>query len=178
MKLSGPTLLGTYAHFNHQICIKITGSSATLRGLSKATAFFLDILSSKHPSPHLQRLSKSLAPLLTGHPRLQQFSAERDFAVASRRWKDKIKTLRIELDRIPEEARDDGFENWWDRLSDIVGVLEGRVDVIKRICEEVGADWKEVTAVWGVYIDGRLRRAGLPYVSSFHRAAGRTKSGF
>ncbi|KAK7687336.1 hypothetical protein QCA50_009842 [Cerrena zonata] len=137
---------------------------ATVRGLSKATAFFLDILASKHPSPHLQRLSKSLAPLLTGHPRIQQFTAERDFAIASRRWKEKTKTLRLELDRIPEEARDDGFENWWDRISDIVGILEGRGEVIKRICEEVGADWKEVTAVWGVYVDGRLRRAELPDV--------------
>ena len=136
--------------------------SATLRGLSKATAFFLDLLSSKHPSPYLQRLSKSLTPLLTGHPRLQQFSAERDFAIASRRWRDRVKTLRLELDRIPEEVREDGYANWWEHLSDIVGILEGHPDLIKRICDEVGADWREVTVVWGVYIDGRLRRAELP----------------
>ncbi|CAL1715565.1 unnamed protein product [Somion occarium] len=137
---------------------------ATLRGLSKAPAFFLEKLPSNHPSPHLQRLSKHLTPLLTEHPRLQQFTAERDFAIASRRWKDKVKTLRVELDRVPEDARDDGFENWWDRLSDIVGILEGRAEVIKRVCEELGADWKEVTAVWGVFVDGRLRRSDLPDV--------------
>ncbi|KAI0070891.1 hypothetical protein K474DRAFT_1669600 [Panus rudis PR-1116 ss-1] len=135
---------------------------AVLRGFSKAASFFLDILSSKHPSVHLQRLSKHLAPLITGHPRLQQFDAERDFAIASRRWKEKVKTLRVELDRIPEDARDDGFENWWDRFSDIVGVLEGRGEVVKRICQENSADWKEVTVAWGVFVDSRLRRHELP----------------
>jgi len=133
----------------------------TLRGLSKASAFFLGVLS-KHPSPHLQRLSQHLIPLLTDHPRLHQFSAERDFAIASRRWKDKVKVLRVELDRVPEDARDDGFENWWDQMSSLVGVLEGRHEVLKRLCIELGADWKEVCVAWGVFIDGRLRRQDLP----------------
>ena len=133
----------------------------TLRGLSKASAFFLETLL-KHPSPHLQRLSEQLAPLLINHPRFTQFSAERDFAISSRRWKDKVKTLRVELDRIPEDAREDAFDNWWDRLSDIVGVLEGREEVIKRLCNDLGADWKEVCVAWGVFIDPRIRRQDLP----------------
>lgn len=73
-----------------------------------------------------------------------------------------MKTLRLELDRIPEDVRDDGFENWWDRFGDLVGILEGREKVIKRICEEVGADWREVVAAWGVFVDPRLRRQELP----------------
>ncbi|CDO69328.1 hypothetical protein BN946_scf184746.g9 [Trametes cinnabarina] len=135
----------------------------SLRGLSKASTFFLNVLS-KHPSTYLQSLAQQLSPLLTNHPRLYQFSAERDFAVASRRWKDKVKTLRLELDRVPESERDDGFENWWDRFSDIVGVLEGRGEVVKRICTELGADWKEVCSVWGIFVDTRLRRQDLPEV--------------
>ncbi|KAM5544312.1 hypothetical protein V8D89_001972 [Ganoderma adspersum] len=137
----------------------------SLRGLSKASAFFLDVLS-KHPSSYLQGLAQQLSPLLTDHPRLNHFNAERDFAVASRRWKGKVKTLRIELDRVPESERDDGFENWWDRFSDIVGILEGRDDVIKKVCLELGADWKEVCAAWGIFIDTRLRRQDLPEVVS------------
>ena len=132
-----------------------------MRGLSKASAFFLDVLS-KHPSSYLQGLARQLSPLLTDHPRLNNFNAERDFAVASRRWKGKVKTLRIELDRVPESEREDGFENWWDRFSDIVGILEGRDDVIKKVCLELGADWKEVCAAWGIFIDTRLRRQDLP----------------
>ncbi|EMD38750.1 hypothetical protein CERSUDRAFT_133256 [Gelatoporia subvermispora B] len=134
---------------------------ATLRGLTKASAFFLDVLS-QHPSPDLQRLSQLLIPLLTNHPRLHQFAAERDFAVASRRWKDKVKSLRLELDRVPEEDREDGFENWWERFSDIVSILEGRGENVKRIVSELGGDWKEVCAVWGVFIDPRIRRSDLP----------------
>ncbi|KAH9888788.1 Nup85 nucleoporin-domain-containing protein [Cubamyces lactineus] len=133
----------------------------SLRGLTKASVFFLNVLS-KHPSTYLQSLAQQLSPLLTNHPRLSQFSAEKDFAVASRRWKDKVKTLRLELDRVPESERDDGFENWWDRFSDIVGVLEGQEDVIKRVCTELGADWKEVCCVWGIFVDTRLRRHDLP----------------
>lgn len=136
---------------------------ATFRGLSKASAFFLGVLSN-HPSSNLQRIAKHLAPLLTNHPRLHQFNAERDFAIASRRWKDKVKTLRIELDRISEDDRDDGFDNWWDRLSDIVGILEGRQEVLKRVCNDLGADWKEVCIAWSIFVDPRIRRQELPEV--------------
>ncbi|RDB15810.1 Nuclear pore complex protein Nup85 [Hypsizygus marmoreus] len=136
---------------------------ATIRGLSKASLFFLGVLS-RHPSDDLQELTKTLAPLIESQPRLQNFTAERDFAYASRRWSDKVKALRIEMDRIPEDNRYDDFDNWWDRLSDIVGILEGRTEVIKRVCSELGSDWKEVCAVWGVFVDIRLRRQDLPDV--------------
>jgi len=100
-------------------------------------------------------------------PRLQNFSAERDFAFASRRWKDRVKAVRIEMDRVPEENRFDDFENWWDSLSDIVGILEGRNAVIQRVCEDLGADWKEVCAAWGIFADSRLRRQDLVYVQGY-----------
>jgi len=134
---------------------------ATLRGLSKASVFFLETLK-HHPSEDLQRLSEELTPLINSQPRLQSFSTERDFAYASRRWKDKVKTLRLELDRVPEGDRHDGFENWWDRISAIVGALEGREDVIQKICEDIGGDWKEVSVAWGIFADTRLRRQDLP----------------
>jgi nuclear pore complex protein Nup85 len=133
---------------------------ATLRGLTKASVFFLDVLS-RHPSEDLQALAPTLILLLNDQPRLANFSAERDFAFASRRWRDKIKALRIEMDQIPELDRYDGFDNWWDRLGDIIGILEGRGEVIKRICEDLGADWKEVCAAWGVFVETRLRRQDL-----------------
>ncbi|KAI0774773.1 Nup85 nucleoporin-domain-containing protein [Trametes elegans] len=136
---------------------------ASLRGLSRASAFFLNVLS-QHPSPYLQELAEKLSPLLTNHPRLYQFSAERDYAIALRRWRDKVKTLRIDLDRVPEGERDDGFENWWDRMSDLVGILEGRGDVVKRVCAELGADWKEACSAWGIFVDSRMRRQDLPEI--------------
>jgi nuclear pore complex protein Nup85 len=73
-----------------------------------------------------------------------------------------VKSLRLELDRIPERERSDAFENWWNRVSDIVGILEGRGEVVKRVCFELGSDWKEVCAAWGIFIDPRLRRQDLP----------------
>ena len=161
---SGHTSRGKSDAADHRGIGRLIPSSmnrTSLRGLSKASAFFLDVLE-KHPSTYLQSLAQQLSPLLTNHPRLNHFSAERDFAVASRRWKDKVKTLRIELDRVPESEREDGFENWWDRFSDIVGILEGRSEVIKKVCTELGADWKEVCAVWGIFVDTRLRRQDLP----------------
>lgn len=73
-----------------------------------------------------------------------------------------MKALRVEMERVPEGDREDEFDAWWDRLSDIVGILEGRGDVLQRVCEELGSDWKEVCAAWGVFIDTRLRRQDLP----------------
>ncbi|KAH9829993.1 Nup85 nucleoporin-domain-containing protein [Rhodofomes roseus] len=134
---------------------------AVVRGLSRASSFFLDTLSG-HPSPFLQELSKHLMPLVTNHPRLHQFTAERDFAIAARRWHDKVKGLRLELDRVPEDVREDSFENWWGRIDDIVGILEGREEVVKRVCIDLGGDWKEVCAVWCVFVNTRIRRAELP----------------
>jgi len=132
-----------------------------LRGLLKASVFFLNTLS-RHPSEDLQQLARTLIPLVDSQPRLQNFTAERDFAYASRRWNDKVKAVRIEMDRVPEKDRQDDFDNWWDRLSDIVGILEGRGEIIQRVCGELGADWKEVCAAWGVFVDTRLRRQDLP----------------
>ncbi|KAK2465707.1 hypothetical protein APHAL10511_002251 [Amanita phalloides] len=136
-----------------------------LRGLSKASLFFLETLK-KHPSEDLQRIAETLSRLIGSQPRLQNFAAERDFVLASKRWSNQVKALRIEMDRVPEGNRFDEFENWWDCLSDIVAILEGRSDVIPRVCEELAADWKEVCAVWGVFVDARLRRQDLPEIVS------------
>ncbi|KAJ7668334.1 Nup85 nucleoporin-domain-containing protein [Mycena rosella] len=136
---------------------------ATLRGLSKASVFFFKMLSG-HRSEDLQQLAETMASIVDSQPRLQNFAAERDFAYASRRWKEKVKAIRVDMDQIPEDERDDGFDNWWDRLSDIVGILEGRGEIVQRVCGELGADWKEVCAAWGVFVDTRLRRQDLPDV--------------
>lgn len=90
------------------------------------------------------------------------YSVEREFVYAARRWKDKVKSIRVDMEHVPENERHDGFENWWDRLSDLVGVLEGRPDVLKRVCEDLGADWKEIAAAWGIFVDNRARRHDLP----------------
>lgn len=157
-RLSGPTLLGESCP--SAPVLANPRLSAIIRGLSRASAFFLDTLSN-HPSPYLQELVKHLSPLVTQHPRLHQFSAERDFAIAARRWRDKVKSVRLELDRVSEDARDDGFENWWARLDDVVGILEGREDFVKRVVAELGGDWKEVCAVWCVFVNTRVRRSEL-----------------
>ncbi|KAJ6591607.1 Nup85 nucleoporin-domain-containing protein [Mycena vulgaris] len=136
---------------------------ATLRGLSKASVFFFRMLSD-HPSEDLQQLAEAMASIVESQPRLQNFGAERDFAYASRRWKEKVKAIRVDMDQIPEDQRYDDFDNWWDRLSDIVGILEGRGEIVQRVCKELGADWKEVCAAWGVFVDSRLRRQDLPDV--------------
>ena len=138
----------------------------------------MDTLSHHHPSEHLQGLSQQLRPLLSSHPRLIQFSAERDFVIANRRWRDKIKSLRLELDQVPEKDRRDDFENWWNHFSDIVGILEGRPEVIQRICKNLGADWKEVCAAWGVFVDYRIRRQDLPYVSCSRQMTSTTHVNF
>ncbi|KAL6299538.1 Nup85 nucleoporin-domain-containing protein [Sparassis latifolia] len=135
----------------------------TLRGMSKASAFFLKELS-RHPSMFLQRIAAGLLPLVTNHPRLYQYNAERDFVIAYRRWRDRVKALRLELNRIPDAAREDEAGNWWERMSAIVGLLEGRPDVTKRICVDLGADWKEVCVAWSVFVDTRLRRQDMPDV--------------
>ncbi|THH20635.1 hypothetical protein EW146_g752 [Bondarzewia mesenterica] len=135
-----------------------------LRGFSKSSVFFLEVLSNRHPSSYVQSLAENLSPLLESHPRIIHFNSERDFVVASRRWKDKVQSLRLELDRVPEDARQDGFDNWWDRFSEIVGILEGRPEILQNVCNDLGADWKEICAAWGVFIDRRLRRQDLPEV--------------
>jgi nuclear pore complex protein Nup85 len=119
-----------------------------------------------HSSADLQGLVNTLIPLVESQPRLtgQKFNSEREFISARRRWHEKIMALRITMDRVPEEDRSDDFENWWENLSDIVGILEGRGDVLMRVCGELGADWKEVCAAWGIFVDPRLRRNDLTYV--------------
>ncbi|KJA25724.1 hypothetical protein HYPSUDRAFT_134002 [Hypholoma sublateritium FD-334 SS-4] len=136
-----------------------------LRGLSKASLFFLAALE-HHPSEKLQRLTSTVIPLIESQPRLMNFTVEREFAYAMRRWGDKVKALRIEMDRVPEKERFDRFENWWERLSDIVGILEGRQDVVQRVCDDLGADWKEVAVAWSIFVDPRMRRQDMAEVAA------------
>jgi nuclear pore complex protein Nup85 len=137
-----------------------------LRGLTKATVFFLKLLSSSHPSFYLQSLSESLIPILEDQPHLYQFQTEREFAVAHRRWKNQVKALRVELGHVPEDEKlgpdPENRDYWWVRLSDIVAILEGRDQDLIRVIQELGGGWKEVCAAWGVFVDPRLRRAELP----------------
>ena len=70
----------------------------------------------QHPSLHLRRLTSILIPLIESQPRLVNFSAEKVFAIALRRWGERVEALRIEMNGIPEDVRFDDFENWWDRL--------------------------------------------------------------
>jgi nuclear pore complex protein Nup85 len=135
--------------------------STTLRGLSKASVFFLETLK-KHPSSDLRTTAEVLAPILSSQPRLQNHASEREFVTAHKKWVESVKALRLRLDRVPEAKRIDKYENWWSRMSDIVGMLEGRGEVIKRVCFELGADWKEVCAAWGIFVNPRLRRKELP----------------
>lgn len=144
-----------------------------IRGLTKSSVFFLDVLSKRHPSEHLQALSERLSEIVATRPSLYDSKDEREFVLASRRWHDNVKSLRLELDRIPEDARHDGFDNWWEQVSDIVGVLEGRKDVLIRVCGELGADWKEVCAAWGIFVNPRLQAYEVSYVLSSDRLADR-----
>ena len=162
---SGLILRGTPAISGAQESLTCTSCRSVLRGFSKAPVFLLETLS-RHPSEHLRSVAQHLAPLLSSHPRIVQFSSERDFVIALRRWKEKVKTLRLELDRVPEGAREDEYENWWKPFSNIVGILEGRPEIIQTICVDLNADWKEACAVWSIFVNHRLRRQDLPCVSS------------
>ncbi|TDL24108.1 hypothetical protein BD410DRAFT_786808 [Rickenella mellea] len=136
----------------------------TLRGLTKSSIFFLQALS-QHPSEHLQMISEKLVSILEKHPRQKNYATEKEFFTASRRWKDRAKALRLELDRVPDDDRQDEFENWWDNISDLLGIIEGRAEVLQRVCVELGGDWKEIICTWGVWIDVGLRRAELPDIA-------------
>lgn len=114
-----------------------------------------------HPSPDLQDLSQELIPLLETRPRRSNYVSDREFTNASRRWKDRVRTLRIEMDKVPEDNREDEYGNWWNRLSGIICILEGREDQVLRACEELGADWKEYAVAWTVFVDDRVRRSDL-----------------
>lgn len=138
---------------------------AIMRGLAKASTFFLEVLS-KHSSRHLANFAQQLKTLVEEHPRLNQFSAERDFSVKSWKWRDQIKALQLELATVPDEERQDEFENWWDRFSGIVGVLAGHVDMSIKVCREVGADWREMCALWCIYVNPTLRRLDFTRIAT------------
>jgi nuclear pore complex protein Nup85 len=88
-----------------------------------------------------------------------------------------VDKLRLDVNQVSQSDRNNGSENWWDKLNDIVSVLEGRDDVIQRVCENLGADWKEVCIAWGIFVDTRQRRDELPWVplSNFE---GKKKQGY
>ena len=132
-----------------------------LRGLLKSSEFFVGALT-RHPSKYVSALAEHLRPVLTSQPRLVQYTVERDFVIAQRRWKERVRTLRLELDRVPDTERRDKSGDWWAPMSSIVGILEGRADAIQEVCMDLGGDWKELCAAWGIFVDHRLLRQDLP----------------
>ena len=132
-----------------------------LRGLLKSSEFFVGALT-RHPSKYVSALAEHLRPGLTSQPRLVQYTVERDFVIAQRRWKERVRTLRLELDRVPDTERRDKSGDWWAPMSSILGILEGRVDAIQEVCMDLGGDWKELCAAWGIFVDHRLLRQDLP----------------
>jgi len=116
---------------------------------------------------------KLLQPLVMNQPHLRNFTSEREFVFAARQWRDQVKALRVEMDKIPERERTvhldlRGGEDWWEKLSDIVSLLEGESQKFKQIIKtKFSGDWKEGVAAWSIFVDRRTRRESLPWASKF-----------
>ncbi|KZT07396.1 uncharacterized protein LAESUDRAFT_677822 [Laetiporus sulphureus 93-53] len=133
---------------------------AVLRGLTETCTIFLDRLQS-HPLFALRELAALLSRLLNERPRMLKSATDKEFIINTRRWKHRFQELRIKLGRVAEQDRDDGFDNWWERLNEITGVLEGRQQVMKRVCSNLGLDWKERVILYCIHVNPRLHRDTL-----------------
>lgn len=134
-----------------------------IRGLTKASLFFLKSLL-QHESEHLRDLARALMSIVDHQPRLSNSASVPQYLTSMKRMREKAGALRSEMDRVPYDHREDATDNWWDRLNDIVGILEGRPEVLLRVCDELDGDWKEACAAWGVFVEPNLKREGLRYV--------------
>lgn len=121
--------------------------------------FFTNL--SKHPSPSLRHIAASLPKILQEHPRASNFSTEHEFFTSMRRWKDSVRILRNEVQMLDES---EGRGDWREGLEDLVGVLEGKQDVIMRVCagDYGGSGWREVFGVWGLWVQQDFRRSDWP----------------
>ena len=130
-----------------------------LRGLSAGALHFFALLAS-HPSPELRSIIALIPRVLNAQPRSTSFSTENEFFVAHRRWLQEVRQLRVEVDMLDDG---DGRGEWREGLEDMMGVLEGKQDVIVRMCsdEEGGHGWREAVGVWGIWVNVELRRDDL-----------------
>ncbi|KIO24693.1 hypothetical protein M407DRAFT_25939 [Tulasnella calospora MUT 4182] len=133
---------------------------ATVRGLWKGASHFFSILSS-HPSPILRRIAPQLVKTLESHPRSTSYGTEQEFFSAHSRWSDSVRLLRRELQLL---NKTEGQGDWREGLEDLVGILEGKQDVIMDICSEGegAAGWREAVAVWGIWVRPDFKRQDLP----------------
>jgi nuclear pore complex protein Nup85 len=134
---------------------------AVLRGLAQAPRFFLETLSA-HPQPEARTAATLLSALVADMPRLTRFTTLKAFESARDAWRGQVRLAREALVAIPEAARDDGFENWWNWASDIVGVLEGSEYILGDLCKQLGVDWKGVVAARALFAKKLPRRGQLP----------------
>lgn len=135
-------------------------TKCVLRGMARSAVHFLAKLAA-HPSPYLQHLADALVPLLATHPRSSAFAMDNEFFLAWRQWKERVAVLRREFDALPPR---EGADEWRAELSDVLGILEGNVEVLLRACKDSDAGWREAISVWGVWVRVGLRRDDLPYV--------------
>ncbi|KAG9019091.1 hypothetical protein FRB90_006405, partial [Tulasnella sp. 427] len=133
---------------------------ATLRGIWKGASHFFGLLSS-HTSPILRRIAPQLVKTLESHPRSTSYGTEQEFFSAHARWSDSVRTLRRELRMLDKS---EGVGDWREGVEDLVGILEGKHDVLMKVCSEGdGAEgWREAIAVWGIWVRPDFKRQDLP----------------
>jgi nuclear pore complex protein Nup85 len=134
---------------------------AVLRGLAKAPLFFLETLA-QHPISEVRDCAELLGKLVAQMPRLTAFTSQKAYESARDAWLGQVRLAREALVKIPESARDDGFENWWNWISDMVGVMEGSDYILGDLCRQLGADWKDVVAARALFARKLPTRRKLP----------------
>ena len=123
------------------------------------------LVCSHHQTTHLGIYGdecKTLFPYSVPNQNCRAFEAKRKFAYTSHRWKERVKALCIELDDVPVSDRWDDHEDWWARFSDIISILKGRVDIIPRVCEELGTELERGLCCMGCLRGYPTLAAGTP----------------
>ncbi|KAM0752697.1 Nucleoporin, Nup85-like protein [Meredithblackwellia eburnea MCA 4105] len=124
-----------------------------LRGHLRSATTLLTLLTTSHPSPEVQSLSKIPLGLISTFPRSTNFQTERDFLSTVRDWKRSAQISWREFEDQGEGVEEVEVED----LSILMKLVLGEEEIVLERSEE----WREAVAAWGVWVNPGLRRDGL-----------------
>jgi len=90
-------------------------------------------------------------------PNSEEYDESADFFDAHRQWRVGLHRLNMAVEKHSTTLYEGKTE-----MGELVALINGNAEGLQRICDSCGLSWRDAVCVWGIWVQPRLDRRGLP----------------